>query len=153
MSLFTYEDDFTHCTQDEDHGFRRVGPSIKAIRNSYRGRERTMAPPFSEQLFLASFESMSIGNQFSDSSNEANVYTPYVMGYGQPSSSTDEEYGMPNHSPFAQMSYDSYHIACQMQGGFDTSTWVNPKYPIHAEVVGRTQEIYAWHLQIFNQYY
>ncbi|RVW74178.1 hypothetical protein CK203_055992 [Vitis vinifera] len=110
MSLFTYEDDFTHCTQDEDHGFRRVGPSIKAIRNSYRGRERTMAPPFSEQLFLASFESMSIGNQFSDSSNEANVYTPYVMGYGQPSSSTDEEYGMPSHSPSTLMSYDSYHV-------------------------------------------
>ena len=58
---------------------------------------------------------MSIGTQFSDSSNEANVYPPYMMGYGQPSSSMDEEYGMPNHSPFAQMSYDSYHIPCQMQ--------------------------------------
>ena len=38
-----------------------------------------MTPPFSEQLFLASFESMSIGTQFSDSSNKANVYTSYVM--------------------------------------------------------------------------
>ena len=37
---------------------------------------------------------MSIGTQFSDSSNEANVYPSYVMGYGQLSSSTDEEYGM-----------------------------------------------------------
>ncbi|RVW98803.1 hypothetical protein CK203_024083 [Vitis vinifera] len=41
------------------------------------------------------------GTQFSDSSNEANVYPSYVMCYGQPSSSTDEEYGMLGHSPFA----------------------------------------------------
>ena len=53
---------------------------------------------------------MSIGTQFSDSSNEANVYPSYVMCYGQPSSSTDEEYGMPGHPPFAQMSYDLYHV-------------------------------------------
>ncbi|KAL6338646.1 hypothetical protein AAG906_021463 [Vitis piasezkii] len=39
MSPFTYEDDFTHCTQDEDHGSRRAGPSIGAIGKSYRGRE------------------------------------------------------------------------------------------------------------------
>ena len=153
MSPFTYEDDFTHCTQDEDHDSRKVGPSIGAIGNSYRGREQTMAPPFNEQLFSASFESISIRTQFSDSSNEVNVYPPYVMVYGQPLSSMDEEYGMPSHSPSTQMSYDSYHIPCQMQGGFDTSTWVNLEYPIHVEAVGRTQEIYAWHLRIFNQYY
>nr|CAN75768.1 hypothetical protein VITISV_032563 [Vitis vinifera] len=153
MSPFTYEDDFTHCTQDEDHDSRKVGPSIGAIGNSYRGREQTMAPPFNEQLFSASFESISIRTQFSDSSNEVNVYPPYVMVYGQPLSSMDEEYGMPSHSPSTQMSYDSYHIPCQMQGGFDTSTWVNLKYPIHVEAVGKTQEIYAWHLRIFNQYY
>ena len=69
-----------------------------------------MAPPFNEQLFLASFKSMSMRIQFSDSSNEANVYPPYVMSYGQPSSSTDEEYGMPSHSLSTQMSYDSYHV-------------------------------------------
>ena len=87
---------------------------------------------------------MSIRTQFShDSSNEANVYPPYVMSYGQPSSSIDEEYGMPSHSPFAHMSYDSYHIPYLMQGGFDTSTWVNSEYTIHVEVVGRTQKIYA----------
>ncbi|XP_010661299.3 phenylacetaldehyde reductase [Vitis vinifera] len=48
--------------------------------------------PYNEELLSGSFESMSIGTQFSDFSNEANVYPPYVMGYGQPSSSTDEEY-------------------------------------------------------------
>ena len=50
--------------------------------------------PYNEELLSGIFESMSIGTQFSDFSNEANVYPLYVMGYGQPSSSTDEEYGM-----------------------------------------------------------
>ena len=48
---------------------------------------------------------MSIETQLSDSSNEANVYSPYVMGYGQPSSSSDEEYGMLSYLSAAQMSY------------------------------------------------
>ena len=38
--------------------------------------------PYNEKLLLESFESMSIETQFSDSLNEANVYSPYVMGYG-----------------------------------------------------------------------
>ena len=93
---------------------------------------------------------MSIGTQFSDSSNEANVYLPYMMGYGQLSSSTDEEYGMLSYPSAAQV---SYQVPYQIQGGFDMNTWVNLKYPIHVEAVGRTQEIYAWHVIIFNQYY
>ena len=32
-------------------------------------------------------------------------------------------------------------------------TWVNFENPIHVEAVGRTQEIYVWHVRIFNQYY
>ena len=44
-----------------------------------------MLTPFNKELFSTSFESMSIGTQFSDSSNEANDYSPYVMGYAQPS--------------------------------------------------------------------
>ena len=48
---------------------------------------------------------MSIETQFSDSWNEVNVYPPYVMGYGQPSSSIDEEYGMLSYPFDAQMSY------------------------------------------------
>ena len=61
--------------------------------------------PYNEELLLGSFESMSIGTQFSDSSNEANVYPPHVMNYGQPSSSTNEEYGMSHCSPSTQISY------------------------------------------------
>ncbi|KAL6347006.1 hypothetical protein AAG906_012257 [Vitis piasezkii] len=146
MSQFTCENDFTHCTQDEDHGSRRAGPGIGAIGKPYKGRERTMTS-YNEELLSGSFESMSIGTQFSDSSNEANVYPPYVMGYGQPSSSTDEEYGMPTYPSAAQM---SYQVPYQMQGGFDMNTWVNLEYPIHVEAVGRTQEIYAWYVRILT---
>ena len=38
LSLFTGEDDFTHATQDEDHGSRRAGPGIRAVGKPYRGR-------------------------------------------------------------------------------------------------------------------
>ena len=100
MSPFTGEDDFSHATQDEDHGSRRVGPGIGAIGKPYRGRQRRMTP-YNKDSFSASFESMSIGTQFSDSSNEGNIFPPYTMSYGQPSShpsdSIGEEYGMVNY--------------------------------------------------------
>ena len=38
--------------------------------------------PYNEELLSGSFESMSIGIEFSDSSNKDNVYPPYVMSYG-----------------------------------------------------------------------
>ena len=55
--------------------------------------------PFNEKLFLVSLESMSIGTQFNDSLNEANIYPSFMMGYGQPSGSRliDEEYDMSNY--------------------------------------------------------
>ncbi|RVW92586.1 hypothetical protein CK203_039385 [Vitis vinifera] len=146
VSQFTCENTFT---QDEDHGSRRAGPGIGAIGKPYRGRKRMMEP-YNEELLSRSFESMSIGTQFSDSSNKANVYPPHVMSYGQPSSSTDEEYGMSRYSPSRQM---PYQVPYQMEGGLGINTWVNFEYPIHVEAVGRTQEIYAWHVRIFNQYY
>ena len=100
MSPFTSEDDFTYATQDEDHGSRRVEPGIGAIGKPHRGRQRRMRP-YNEDSFSASFESMSIGTQFSDSSNEGNIFPPYTMSYGQPSShplgSIGEEYGMINY--------------------------------------------------------
>ncbi|RVW85988.1 hypothetical protein CK203_041452 [Vitis vinifera] len=104
ISQFTCENDFTHYTQDEDHGSRKAGPGIGAIGKPYIGREPTMEP-YNEELLSGSFESMSIGTQFSDFSNEASVYPPHVMSYGQPSSSIDEEYGMSRCSPSRQMSY------------------------------------------------
>ena len=44
LSPVTGEDDFTHATQDEDHGSRRAGPGIGAIGKSCRGRQRRMTP-------------------------------------------------------------------------------------------------------------
>ncbi|KAL6327522.1 hypothetical protein AAG906_021608 [Vitis piasezkii] len=146
--------DFTHCTQDEDHGSRRAGPGVGAIGKPYRGRQRRMMP-YNEDSLSASFESMSVETQFSDSSNEANIYAPYAMSYGQPpqnlSSSTDEEYERYNYPSSTQMPYYLPHQL--QQQGFQTSTWENPGFPIHGQVVGRTQEIYAWHVRTYNQYY
>ncbi|RVW73283.1 hypothetical protein CK203_050367 [Vitis vinifera] len=115
---FTCEDDFTHCTQDEDHGSRRAGPGVGAIGKPYRGRQRRMMP-YNEDSLSASFESMSVETQFSDSSNEANIYAPYAMSYGQPpqnlSSSTDEEYERYNYPSSTQMPYYLPH-QLQQQG-------------------------------------
>ena len=38
---------------------------------------------YNEDSFLVNFEFMSIGTQFSDSSNEGNIFPPYTMSYGQ----------------------------------------------------------------------
>ena len=45
LSLFTGEDDFTHATQDEDHGSRRASPGIGAIGKPYRGKKRKDGTP------------------------------------------------------------------------------------------------------------
>ncbi|RVX08337.1 hypothetical protein CK203_017793 [Vitis vinifera] len=146
MSQFTCENDFTHCTHDEDHDSRKAGPGIGAIGKLYRGRERTMKS-YNEELLSRSFESMSLRTQFSDSSNEANIYPPHMMSYGQPSSSTNEEYGMLSYTPSAQI---SYQVPYQMEGRFDINIWVNLEYPIHVEVVSKTQEIYVWHVKFLT---
>ena len=94
MSPFTGEDDFTHATQDEDHGSRRAGPGIGAIGKPYRDRQRRKAH-HNEDSLSVSFESMSIGTQYNDSSNDDDIFPPNTMSYGQPSSnpsaSIDEE--------------------------------------------------------------
>ena len=121
LSPFIGEDDFTHATQDEDHGFRRCGPGIGAIRKPYRGRQRRMAH-HNEDLLSASFESMSIDTQYNDSSNDGNIFPPNTMTYDQPSAnpsaSIDEEYGMINYPHAEQM---PFHIPYQMQQGFQTN--------------------------------
>ena len=85
LSPFTSEDDFTHATQDEDHGSRKVGPGFEAIGKPYRGRQRRMTH-HNEDSLSASFESMSIGTQYSYSSNDDNIFPHNTMSYGQPSS-------------------------------------------------------------------
>ena len=142
MSPFTGEDDFTHATQDEDHGSRRASPGIGAIGKPYRGRQRRMTQ-HNEDSFSASFEFMSIDTQYSDSSNDANIFTSYTMSYGKLSSHPSGsigEYGMINYPHNPQM---SFQIPYKMQQGFQTSMWVNPEFPIYGEVVGTSQDIYA----------
>ena len=73
LSQFTSEDDFTHATQDEDHGSRRAGPGIEAIGKPYRGRQRRMTH-HNEDSLSASFESMSIDTQYNDSPNDDNIF-------------------------------------------------------------------------------
>ena len=69
-----------------------------------------------EDSSLASFESMSIGTQYNDSSNDNNIFPSNTMSYGQPSSNPspaiDEEYGMRNYLHAEQI---SFHIPYQMK--------------------------------------
>ena len=116
------------------HWSKRAGPGIGAVGKPYRGQRRRMTQ-HNEDSFSASFESMSIGTQYSDSSNDANVFPPYTMSYGQPSSHPSDsigEYGLINYPHDAPMSFQTPY---QMQQGFQTSMWVNPEFPIHGEVV------------------
>ena len=82
-----------------------------------------------EDSLSASFESMSIDTQYSDSSNGGNIFPPNTMSYGQPSSnpsaSIDEEYGMINYPHAEQI---PFHVPYQMQQGFQTNMWVNPEF-------------------------
>ena len=121
MSSFTGEDDFTHATHDKDHGSRRVGLGIGAIGKPYRGRQRRITHHNKDSL-SASFESMSIGTQYNDSSNDDNIFPPNTMSYGQPSSnpsaSIDEEYGIINYPHAEQM---SFQISYRIQQGFQTN--------------------------------
>ncbi|RVW12137.1 hypothetical protein CK203_098548 [Vitis vinifera] len=131
-------------SDDEDHDSRRVGLSVGAIGKPYRGRRQRMTP-YNEDSLLANFESMSIETQFNDSSNEANIYSLYAMSCGQLppnlSSSIDGEYERCNYPSSTQM---LYYLPYEMQQQeFQMSTWENLGFPIHGQVVGRTQEIYA----------
>ena len=104
----------------QDHGSMRAGLGIGAIGKPYRGRRRRMTQ-HNEDSFSASFESMSIGTQYSDSSNDANVFPPYIMSYGQPSShppGSIGEYEMINYPHDPQMPFQTPY---QMQQGFQTS--------------------------------
>ena len=135
LSSFNGEDDFTHVTKDEDHGSRRAGLGMGVVGKLYRGRRRRMTQ-HNEDSFSASFESMNIDTQYSDSSNDANVFPPYTMSYGQPSSHPSDsigEYGMINYPHDAQISFQTPY---QMQQGFQTSMWVNSKFPIYGEAMG-----------------
>ena len=81
MSPFTCEDDFTHCIQNENHNSRKASLGIGAIRKSYKWKNGQWHHLTRSYFHLVL--SLSIGIKFIDSLNEANVYPPYVMGYGK----------------------------------------------------------------------
>ena len=63
-----------------------------------------------DDSFSTSFESMSIDTQYSDSSNDANVFPLYTMSYGQPFSHPSDsigEYGMINYPHDTQISFQT----------------------------------------------
>ncbi|CAL2256638.1 unnamed protein product [Prunus armeniaca] len=123
-SPFTVEADFTHATQDEDHGCREAGPGIGAIGKQYSKKRSQPINPSEEDMAI-SFGSMSIGTRPSTNSNESYDGYGYVMSdySGTRYEAQDEEtdYGPPN--------------------------WVNPNYPIYGMTVGSSRETYVHHVQ------
>ena len=115
---------------------------IGAIGKPYRGRQRRMTQ-HNEDSFSTSFESISIGTQYSDSSNDVNVFPSYTMSYYQPSSHPSGSIGECGIINYLYDPQITFQIPYQMQQGFQTSMWVNPEFPIHGEVVGTSQDIYA----------
>ena len=83
LSQFTNEVDFKYCTKNEDHGFRQASLGFGVVKKPHKGRGQQRMITFDEDS-STSFDSMSIGTQHSNSSNESHVYLPYVMNYDQP---------------------------------------------------------------------
>ncbi|KAL6321740.1 hypothetical protein AAG906_031255 [Vitis piasezkii] len=96
---FTCEDDFTHYTQDEDHGSRRAGPFDECRDSILIHQTKPTFMPLCNELW----------------SPPQNL-----------SSSTDEEYERYNYPSSTQMPYYLPHRL--QQQGFQTSTWENPDF-------------------------
>ncbi|KAM2191998.1 hypothetical protein EV2_028484 [Malus domestica] len=77
MSPFTGEVNFTHVTQDEDHGSRRAGPRIGAIGKDYTRRERGKGTLSSQENDSLSITSDSVGVRSSNYGYTHNQPFPY----------------------------------------------------------------------------
>nr|XP_011469161.1 PREDICTED: uncharacterized protein LOC105352881 [Fragaria vesca subsp. vesca] len=92
MSPFTCETQFTHATQDGDHGSRRAGPGIGAIGKNYTPRERGQGSMSRHENDSLSPSIDSFGVRGSNdgpypySQNLAMPYPAYTMPYGVQSS-------------------------------------------------------------------
>lgn len=51
------------------------------MKKPYRGRRQQRMTPFDDDSFSVNFDYVVIGTQYSDSSNGANLYHPYNIGY------------------------------------------------------------------------
>ena len=122
MSPFTGEANFTHATQDEDHGSRRAGPGIGAIGKDHTRSERGKGTLSSEegssnygytpnQPFPYPSYPIHVGMESSDSWKESDTQSSNDFGYGQRQPISDP-YGwhvnnyMENY--FGDLSFDNY---------------------------------------------
>ncbi|XP_050145920.1 uncharacterized protein LOC126621463 isoform X1 [Malus sylvestris] len=134
MSPFTGEANFTHATQDDDHGSRRAGPGIGAIGKDYTRRERCKGILSSQEDDSLSRTSDSFGlgsSNYGYTHNQPFPYPSYPIPVGmessdswnqsQPQSSNDFSYGQP------QPISDPYgwHINNYMQNYFGDLSFDN----------------------------
>ncbi|KAM1253850.1 hypothetical protein TB2_041819 [Malus domestica] len=77
MSPFIGEANFTHATQDDDHGRRRAGPRIGAIGNDYTLREKGKGILSSQEGDSLSITSDSVGVRSSNYGYTHNQPFPY----------------------------------------------------------------------------
>ena len=80
LSPFTGEKQFTHATQDEDHGSRAAGVGIGVIRKTFEGGQQMGMSQSDEESLAMTFSSMSMNTEYSsynDSQNGSNFNTHY----------------------------------------------------------------------------
>ena len=127
MSPFTGEANFTHATQDEDHGSRRAGPGIGAIGKDYTRRERGKAILSSQEDDSLSITSDSVGvgsSNYDYTHNQPFPYPSYPIPFGKESSSSWKESETQSSNDFAhgqrQPISDPYgwHVNNYMQNYF-----------------------------------
>ncbi|CAL2228601.1 unnamed protein product [Prunus armeniaca] len=109
MSPFTGEANFTHATQDEDHGSRRGGPGIGAIGKDYARREIGKAIFSSQEDNSLSITSDCVGvgsSNYDYTHNQPFPYPSYPIPFGKESSSSWKE-------SETQSSNDFAHGQCQ----------------------------------------
>ncbi|KAI5317211.1 hypothetical protein L3X38_036918 [Prunus dulcis] len=127
MSPFTGEANFTHATQDEDHGSRQVGPGIGAIGKDYTRRERGKEILSSQEDDSLSITSDSVGvgsSNYDYTHNQPFPYPSYLIPLGKESSSSWKESETQSSNDFAhgqrQPISDPYgwHVNNYMQNYF-----------------------------------
>ena len=127
MSPFTSEVNFTHATQDEDHGSRRAGPGIGAIWKDYTRRERCKGTLSSQEDNSLSITSDSVGvgsSNYGYTHNQPFPYPSYPIPVGMESSDLWKESETQSSNDFAygqrQPISDPYgwHVNNYMQNYF-----------------------------------
>ena len=133
-SPFTGEADFTHATQDDDHGSRRAGPGIGAIGKDYTRRERANGILSSQEDDSLSRTSDSVGvgsSNYGYTHNQPFPYPSYPIPVGMESSDSWKESQTQSSNDFAytqrQPISDPYgwHVNNYMQNYFGDLSFDN----------------------------